>query len=301
MSAQNSIVAGTKIGLIAGWGRYPIVVAQALADQGAEVYALGIKDHADPAIAHHCRQYDWIGLGQIGKVIRYFRRHGVREATMAGKVHKVRLFQRCVWLHHLPDWQGILTYYPHFASRRKTLQDDSLLGTIVARFGRAGITMRPATDFVPELLVKLACLTHRRPTAAEQQDVDFGWRLAKEMGRLDVGQSVAVKGRSPLAVEAIEGTDECVRRAGSLCKAGGFTLVKVAKPQQDMRFDVPTIGLGTLETLAAAGGSVLAVEAGRTIIVDQPQVIEFANRHNLAIVALDEAGQGSLPHTRLAG
>jgi len=132
-------------------------------------------------------------------------------------------------------------------------------------------------------------------------DIDFGWKLAKEMGRLDVGQSVAVSGRAPLAIEAIEGTDECIRRAGALCKAGGFTVVKVAKPQQDMRFDVPTIGLGTLETLAAAGGRVLAIEAGRTIIIDQAHVIEFANRQKLVVVALDEAGQSALATGKLAG
>jgi DUF1009 family protein len=289
-----------KLGLIAGWGRYPIVVAEKLKAQGADVYGLGIKDHADPALAEICHKFDWIGLGQIGKVVRFFRRHGVREATMAGKVHKVRLFERWAWLHHLPDWRGILTFYPHFASRKKTLQDDSLLGAIVESFARAGITIRPATDFLPELLVKLACLTLRRPSAAQELDIQFGWRLAKEIGRLDIGQSVAVKSRSPLAVEAIEGTDECVRRAGTLCPAGGFTVVKVAKPQQDMRFDVPTIGLSTLETLVAAGGSVLAVEAGRTILIDEREVIEFANRHKLVIVALDPAGQNAMP-ARLAG
>ncbi|MEX0676694.1 MAG: UDP-2,3-diacylglucosamine diphosphatase LpxI [Pirellulales bacterium] len=292
---------GSKVGLIAGWGRYPIVVARALEAQGASVYCLGIKHHADVALRGICHEFDWIGLGQIGKVIRFFRRHGVTEATMAGKVHKVRLFERWAWLAHLPDWGGVMTYYPHYLTRRKTFQDDSLLGAIVERFGRAGITMKPATDFVPELLVKLACLTVRRPTAAQQMDIDFGWKLAKEMGRLDVGQSVAVSGRSPLAIEAIEGTDECIRRAGLLCKAGGFTVVKVAKPQQDMRFDVPTIGLGTLETLAAAGGRVLAIEAGRTILIDEPHAIDFANRHKLVVVAFDEAGQNTLSAGRLAG
>jgi hypothetical protein len=133
-------------------------------------------------------------------------------------------------------------------------------------------------------------LTLRRPTTAQQQDIEFGWRLAKEMGRLDVGQSVAVKDRSPLAVEAVEGTDQCIRRAGSLCEAGGFTIVKVAKPQQDMRFDVPTIGLGTLESLVAAGGHVLAIEAGRTIIIDEAQVVAFANQHKLVVVALNDPG-----------
>jgi DUF1009 family protein len=137
--------------------------------------------------------------------------------------------------------------------------------------------------------VKPGCLSRCQPSAGQLKDIEFGWKLAKELGRLDVGQSVAVKGRSPLAVEAIEGTDLCIQRAGQLCTAGGFTLVKVAKPQQDMRFDVPTIGLGTLEALVAAGGRVLAIEAGRTIIIDEPEVIAYADRHKLVVVALDGA------------
>jgi UDP-2,3-diacylglucosamine hydrolase len=278
--------------LIAGSGRYPIVVAQALRASGVRVYCLGIKDHADPVLARMCHEHEWIGLGQIGRVIRYFRRHDVAQATMAGKVHKVLLYRRWAWFHHLPDWRGLMTFYPHFIARRKSMQDDSLLGAIVDAFQVAGISMKPATDYVPELLVKLACLTLRQPTAAERKDIEFGWRLAKEMGRLDIGQSVAVKDRSPLAVEAVEGTDACIRRAGTLCKSGGFTVVKVAKPQQDMRFDVPTIGMGTLETMATAGAKVLAVEAGRTIIIDQPQVVDFANRSKMVVVALDGQGGG---------
>jgi DUF1009 family protein len=282
-----------KVGLIAGWGRYPLVVAKALADQGSQVYCLGIKDHADPALAEICADFQWIGLAQIGRVIRYFRGHGVSQATMAGKVHKVLLFRRWAWFHHLPDWRGLMTFWPHAIARRKSFQDDSLLGAIVEAFARGGITMKPATDYVPELLVKLACLTARAPSPAQRLDIEFGWRLAKEMGRLDVGQSVAVKDRSPLAIEAIEGTDECIRRAGALCKAGGFTVVKVAKPQQDMRFDVPTIGLGTLRAMAASGARVLAIEAGRTIIIDQPQVVDFANDQKLIVVALDEQGRAA--------
>ncbi len=281
-----------KIGLIAAWGRYPLVVAEALKAQGAEVYCLGVKDHVDPSIRALCDDFEWVGLAKIGQVIRFFRRHGVTQATMAGKVHKVLLYERGAWWRHLlPDWQGARTFWPHFVSRKKSQQDDSLLGAIVESFSRAGIAMRPATDFVPELLVKLACLTARQPSAAQWHDIQFGWRLAKEMGRLDVGQSVVVKDRSPLAIEAVEGTDQCIRRAGELCPAGGFTVVKVAKPQQDMRFDVPTIGMLTLETMAAAGGRVLAVEAGRTIFIDQSEVVDFANRQQMAIVALDAAGQ----------
>ncbi len=290
-SACSIVAAPARVGIIAGWGRYPILVAEALRAQGTRVYCAGIKDHADPALERMCDGFDWVGVAKIGRVIRFFRRHQVSEATMAGKVHKTRLYERFAWLHHLPDWQGLRTFWPHLVTRRKTWQDDSLLGAIVESFGAVGITLKPATDYVPQLLVKLACLTERHPTAAERQDIEFGWRLAKEMGRLDVGQSVAVRDRSALAVEAIEGTDECIRRAGALCKAGGFTVVKVAKPQQDMRFDVPTIGIRTLESMVQAGARVLAVEAGRTIIIDQDQFVTFANRHRLAVIALDEHGQ----------
>jgi DUF1009 family protein len=137
--------------------------------------------------------------------------------------------------------------------------------------------------------VKQGQLTRRAPSAAQLADIEFGWKMAKEMGRLDIGQSVAVKGRATIAVEAIEGTDECIRRAGLLCAAGGFTVVKVAKPQQDMRFDVPTVGMLTLQTMVAAGASCLAIEAGRTIIMDEPELIRFADQHKLTIVAKQEA------------
>ena len=287
-----------KVGLIAGWGRYPIVVAEALKAQGARVYCMGIKNHADPVLRELCDDFEWVGLAKFGRVIRYFRRHGVSQATLAGKVHKVLIYERFAWMHHLPDWQGVKTLWPHYVSRSKSLQDDSLLGAIVHSFEQGGVKIRPATDYVPELLVGLACLTERAPSAAEWHDIQFAWRLAKEIGRLDIGQSVAVKRRSPLAIEAVEGTDECIRRAGGLCRGGGFAVVKTAKPRQDMRFDVPTIGMGTLATMADVGGSVLAIEAGRTIIIDQREVLDFANRNDIAIVALDAQGRpGENPTT----
>lgn len=275
-----------RIGILAGWGRYPIVIAEALRRQGCEVYCLGTIGHADPALRAVCTDFRWLGLAKFGSAIRYFHRHGVTEVTMAGKIFKVRLFQRWSWVRHLPDLRTIRMFLPHFWTRKKDCRDDSLLLAIVDEFAAAGIRIAPATDYAPELLVKEGQLTRRGPTAWQQKDIEFGWRLAKEMGRLDVGQSVAVKDQAVLAVEAVEGTDECIRRAGTLCPAGGFTVVKVAKPQQDMRFDVPTIGLGTLETLHAAGGKVLAVEAGRTIFLDQPAVIEFADRKGMVIVAV---------------
>jgi len=276
-----------RIGLLAGWGRYPILVAEALRRQGFHTYCLGGVGHADPKLAEVCEEFRWIGLGKMGRAIRFFRRHGVTDATMAGKFHKVKLFQPWLWIRHLPDWRTIRAFYPHFASRRKDCRDDSLLGTIVDEFAADGIRFGPATDYAPELLVKRGTLTRREPSAWQAKDIRFGWNLAKEMGRLDVGQSVAVKDLAVLAVEAVEGTDQCIRRAGTLCRSGGFTVVKVAKPQQDMRFDVPAIGLGTLQAMVEAGGRVLAVEADRTIIIDQEEVVDFANRNKLVIVALD--------------
>ncbi len=278
-----------RIGLLAGWGRLPLCVAEALRRQGCEVYCLGTIGHADPALAEVCHDFHWLGLAKFGSAIRYFHRHDVTEIMMAGKIFKVRLFQRWSWVRHLPDLRTIRMFLPHFWTRKKDCRDDSLLGAIVEEFAAEGIHFAPPTDFAPELLVKEGQLTRRGPTAWQQKDIEFGWKIAKEMGRLDIGQSVVVKDQAVLAVEAVEGTDECIRRAGVLCRAGGFTVVKVAKPQQDMRFDVPTIGLGTLETLQAAGGKVLAVEAGRTIFLDQEAVIGYADRQGLVLVALANA------------
>jgi hypothetical protein len=270
---------------MAGWGRYPLLLAEAMKRQGHEVCCLGVVGHADAKLAEVCDHFQWVGLARFGAAMRFFKRHGVAEAVMAGKIHKVLLFQPWRWLRHVPDLRTLRIFIPHFLTRRKDCKDDTLLGAIVAEFASEGVRFAAATDFVPELLVGEGQLTAAAPTAWQWKDIRFGWQIAKEMGRLDIGQSVAVKDQAVLAVEAVEGTDQCIRRAGELCPVGGFTLVKVAKPQQDMRFDVPTIGLGTLETLAAAGGKVLAVEAGRTIFLDQEQVIEYADRQGLVIVA----------------
>ena len=278
-----------RVGLLAGWGRYPMVVAQALRARGCRTYCLGVIDHADPLLAEVCDEFQWIGMAKLGQARRFFKRHGVHDATMVGKIHKVVLFQRGRWLRHLPDLATIRTFIPHYITRRKDCKDDTLLGTVVAAFAASGIRFGPATDYVPELLVKSGQLTQLGPTAWQWKDIQFGWKLAKEMGRLDIGQSVAVTDQAVLAIEAIEGTDQCIRRAGTLCAAGNFVVVKVAKPQQDMRFDVPTIGLGTLQTMVEAKAKVLAIEAERTILLDQAEAIAFANTHKLVIVALDPA------------
>ena len=280
---------------MAGWGRYPLLLAEAMKRQGHEVYCLGTVGHADAKLAEVCDNFQWCGLARFGAAIRYFKRHGVTEAVMAGKIHKVLLFQPWRWIKHIPDLRTLRMFVPHFFTRRKDCKDDTLLGAIVAEFAGEGIRFAAATDYVPELLVGEGQLTAAAPTVWQWKDIRFGWQIAKEMGRLDIGQSVAVRNQAVMAVEAVEGTDKCIRRAGVLCRAGGFSVVKVAKPKQDMRYDVPTIGMNTVETLLAAGGRVLAVEAGRTILLDGEQVIDFADRHHLAIVAL-AAGPGDELH-----
>ncbi len=278
-----------RVGLIAGWGRYPIVIAEALKRQGRETFCLGTIGHADPELAEICDDFRWYGLGRLGFAVRYFKRHGITEAAMAGKLHKRFMFKSWFILRHTPDLRTIRAFAPHFLTRRKDCKDDSLMGTAVDLFAAEGIRFMPPTDYAPELLVKEGRLTRRGPTPAQTDDIAFGWQLAKEMGRLDVGQSVAVKNRAVLAVEAVEGTDLCIARAGDLCSAGGFTVVKVAKPRQDMRFDVPTVGLGTLRTMVAAGARLLAIEADRTILIDREEFLDFANRNKLIIVALERS------------
>ncbi len=284
------------MGLIAGWGNFPLEVARALKRQGYQVYCLGIRGHADAELATICDDFRFVGIAKLGGHIRYFRRNQVHQATMAGKIFKAKmLFQRWGWIGHLPDWRCCRTFYPHFVARSKDRKDDTLLTTLVDTYAEDGIIFAPATDFAPELLVKHGPLTNRKPTSAQMKDIQFGWRLAKELGRVDVGQTVVVKGLAAIAVEAVEGTDECIRRAGMLCPQGDFTVVKVAKPQQDMRFDVPTIGLGTVKTLVEAGGRVLAVEAGKTIIVDEPKVVAYAQRHRLTLVAISHSDLARQP------
>ncbi len=277
-----------KIGLIAGWGRYPVQVAHALERSGYAVYCVGIAGHADKSLARWCTDFRLLGLARMGSHIRYFRRHGVNQATMAGKIHKILLFQRGFIRNHFPDLICTRTFFPHFISGTKNRNDDALLTAAIDGYGRHGVQLQAATALIPELLVKYGQLSGNRLSPGQRRDVEYAWNIAKEMGRLDIGQAVAVKGRAVLAVEAVEGTDQCIRRAGLLCPTGGFTVVKVAKPAQDMRFDVPTIGVGTVQSMLQAGGKVLIVEADKTVIVDEPEVIRFANRHRISIVAVHE-------------
>jgi DUF1009 family protein len=272
------------IGLLAGWGRFPIAFAEKARSLGRKVVCVGLSHEADPALADLSHRFYWASVARLGRMIRCFRREGVRRAVMAGKVHKHNYLMR-PWrvFNLLPDWRTLRWFYDR---RRRDNRDDTLLLSLVAEFAKDGIVFESALDLCPELLVPPGILTRRQPSPSEEADVVFGWEMAKEMGRLDVGQSVMVKDRVVLAVEAIEGTDRAIARAGELCLAGGFTVVKVAKPEQDMRFDVPTVGVNTVEGIHRAGGRVLAVEAEKTIFLDREQTVALADRYGISIVAV---------------
>jgi UDP-2,3-diacylglucosamine hydrolase len=269
------------VGLLAGSGRFPIVFAEKARQLNIPVVCVGIRHEASPELAGLVTRFHWAGLARMGRMIDCFRRENVRHIVMAGKIQKTRMFAPLRWLRLWPDWRSLRFWF----RRRRDNRDDTLLLGVIDEFAADGLAFASALDYCPELLVQAEILTRRRPSATEELDIAFGWQLAKEMGRLDVGQSVAVRERAVLAVEAIEGTDRAILRAGELCPRGGFVVVKVAKPQQDMRFDVPTIGQGTVETLRKAGGRVLAIEAGKTIVIDQAQTVALADRYGITIVA----------------
>ena len=281
--------APAPIGLLAGSGRFPILFAEAARAQGLPVACVGIRYEASESLRELCTSFELVGVSKLGRMIRVLKRQGVRQVVMAGKVTKAVMYTPMRFIRLTPDARMIRMWY---RTCRQDKRDDSILLAVIAEFERDGMTFASALDHCPELLVKPGILTRRPPSARERADIAFGWRLAKEMGRLDVGQSVAVKEGAALAVEAIEGTDRCIERAGLLCRAGGWTLVKVAKPQQDMRFDVPTVGVSTIENLSRAGARCLAIEAGKTIVIDQPDVVKLADHHGLTIIAVhaDEVG-----------
>jgi DUF1009 family protein len=280
----GNLPSSAPIGLLAGSGRFPMVFAEKARSLGIPVVCLGIRYEAAPELSELVHRFYWVGVARLGRMIRCFKREGVHHAVMAGKVTKAVMHRPWRMLHLLPDWRMIQFWYRR--SRRDNRDDSVLLG-VIAEFAADGVQFESALDLCPELLVQAGVLTGRGPTRREESDIAFGWELAKEMGRLDVGQSVAVKERAVLAVEAIEGTDRSITRAGELCPAGGFVVVKVAKPQQDMRFDVPTIGCSTIETMHRVGGRVLAIEAGKTIVIDQEKTVALADRYGISIVALN--------------
>lgn len=272
-----------QLGLLAGAGRFPITVAKVAKELGYSVFGVGVEGMFPEELPELCDTFKTSPLARIGKAIRHFKRGKVSNVVMAGKIEKKVLFAPWAVLKLMPDLRSLNMWYRYATNNKK---DDTILLAVIREFEKDGITFGSALDFCPEILVEHGFLTRKKPSQSQWKDIRFGWEMAKEIGRLDIGQTVIVNNTAVLAVEAIEGTDQAILRAGELCQRNGFTVVKVSKPQQDMRFDVPTIGMTTIQNMHEAGGRVLAVEAGKTIFLDEKEVLALAEKLGISIVSL---------------
>jgi hypothetical protein len=266
-----------RLGLIAGGGQFPLIVAKAAAEKGISVYAVAHIDETDPGLASVADEIEWIHLGRMGRLIKFLKKNRVRDAVMAGTITKTRMFTNV-----RPDLKAlaVLAAIDH-------TRDDKILRAFAGLLEKEGIAVRSSTFMLPELLAPEGYWTRRRPSGSETADVRIGWKLAKEIGRLDIGQCVVLRDGSVLAVEAIDGTDVTIRRGGMLGN-GKTVVVKVSKPDQDMRFDVPALGPKTIETMHEVGASVLVVEAGGTVVFDRKEMIGLADKYGIAICALTD-------------
>ena len=268
---------GERIGLIAGNGRFPIIFADNARRMGHAVSAVAHIGETDPELEQHVDQIHWIKIGQLNKLIRALQGDGVRQAVMLGGVRKTHVFTTV-----RPDVRILA-----MAARLRALKDDAILRELAAELEREGIVIRESTFGLDGLLVEERPLTQRRPSRKEWDDIRYGWEMAREIGRLDIGQCVVVKERVVVAVEAVEGTDQAIRRGGELAGTGAV-VVKRCKPQQDLRFDLPAIGPKTIETMASVKASVLAVEAGKSVVLDRDDMIRRADEAGIAVVGLTE-------------
>ena len=272
------------LGLIAGQGRLPFLVADGARAAGLKVVCAAFMDQAEVALAEHVDALHWVSVARPGSWIRTLRREGARDTIMVGRVAKKRIYTPWRILQYRPDWRAFRLWYGRL--RHKDKRNDTLLAALADELASGGIILVDSTQYCREHLAREGVMTRREPSEAVRRDIAFGWEIVKRMGDLDIGQAIAVKEQEVIAVEAIEGTDRMIERAGQLCKAGGWTLIKTAKPNQDMRFDVPTVGTGTIENLKRAGATCVAVEAGQTLLLDMPEVISRADKLNISIVGV---------------
>lgn len=277
-----------RYGLIAGNGRFPFMVVAGARRAGVALSVAAIREETDPSIEDEVERLTWVGIGQLGKMINFFKGEGVEKAIMAGQVKHLQIFSRAV-----PDARMLkmLLRLP----RRNT---NSLIGAVAAELASEGIDLIDSTYFLQDHLPTPGNLTNRKPNAAERADVEYGLEIGREMAGLDLGQTIVVRGKACVAIEAMEGTDETIRRAGELLgrgrpirkrlrlTSGALTVLKLSKPDQDMRFDVPVIGVPTIETMIAAGATCLCITAGKTLMFDRDEMIALANKNKLAILAV---------------
>jgi DUF1009 family protein len=266
-----------RFGLIAGNGRFPFLVLEAARSQGIDMVVAAIREETSPEIEDAATTVHWLSLGQLGKLIRTFRAEGVDRAIMAGQVKHKQLFSGIV-----PDMR-MLQMLAGLATR----STDSLIGAVAKVLESEGIHLLDSTSFLRPLIPEVGTLTARSPSDEEQRDLDYGYRIARELGRLDLGQSVVVSEGACVALEAMEGTDAVVERASSLANGRPLVLVKLAKPGQDLRFDVPVVGPGTLATMIRANVRALAIEASKTLMIGREDLVRDADAHGIAIVAVE--------------
>ena len=265
-----------KLGLIAGNGKFPLIFAAEAKRAGYSVVAVAHRGETEEQLNEVADEVTWIYVGQLGKIIRVFQRAEVTEAVMAGGIRKIRLLS-----NFRPDLRGA-----RFLAKLKSREDDVLLRGIADELAVDGIRILESTLCLPEILCREGVLTKRQTDQQEWDDVKLGFRIAKEIGRLGIGQTVVVKNQVVMAVEAVEGTDAAIERGGSLAKAG-CVVVKVSKPQQDLRFDVPAVGVDTVTRLHDVGGTVLALEAGKTILLEKESLLGQADSYGIAVVGVN--------------
>lgn len=270
-----SIMLEHKQGLIAGDGLLPVKMAQYAKENGFDVVAISFSSDNYNQLRKHCSKVYSCCPGEVSKIEKILKQEEIKQMTFLGKVHKGLLLKRPKFDARALD----------FIKNAVKLNDDAIMLAIVDEFERHGITILDQTIFIKNLMIAAGVLGKLNPNSAQMEDVNYGFSMAKEMGKLDIGQSVVVRDKMIMAVEAIEGTDRCIRRGATLAKKGA-SVIKVSKPSQDKRFDIPTVGLKTLQVMKKYKASLLAVEANETIIVDQEKVIKYADKNNIVIMAV---------------
>jgi DUF1009 family protein len=267
-----------KIGLIAGGGQFPLLFAQAAKLKGLTVHAAAYHKETDPTLDRFVDTMEWFYLGQLKRLIKYFHQHDVSQAAMMGTIHKTSMFTDVK-----PDMKAITVM-----AGLRTTHDDAILKKFAECMEKEGIRILPSTLLLPELLARTGIWTRRKPSRVEKKDFHLGWTIARHVGQLDLGQCVVVGGGTVLAVEAVEGTDAAIKRGGELGK-GHAVAIKISKPSQDLRFDIPAVGLGTIESMHAADVRALAILADKTVVFDRKAMIEQADAWGIAIAAYSNA------------
>ena len=275
------------VGLIAGHGRPPFLVANGIRKAGRPAAIVALRGLASPRLKDLAGEFRWCGVTRVGRWIKALRSWGVRETVMIGAVRKREIYSPLRFLRYIPDLRTARLWYFRLRTDKR---DNSVLQAVADELRRDRIELISCVTYCQEHLADEGMMTRTALPRGVQEDVEFGWRIARASAELDIGQAVAVKERDIVAVEAIEGTDAMIRRAGRLCRVGGWTLVKVARPHQDMRFDVPTVGPNTLRNLKDAKCACLVVEAAKTLIVDKQATLALADKLKIAVVGKRAAG-----------